>query len=69
MPRKRATKSDLRPPRTVSYLRVSTDGEDTETDKADILNLPMIGNLATSSLWRTRAYRARHLGNSAKSAP
>jgi DNA invertase Pin-like site-specific DNA recombinase len=37
MPRKRATKPDPGPPRTVSYLRVSTDGEDTEKDKADIL--------------------------------
>jgi DNA invertase Pin-like site-specific DNA recombinase len=37
MPHKRATKPDPGPPRTVSYLRVSTDGEDTEKDKADIL--------------------------------
>lgn len=37
MPRKRSTKPDPRRPRTVSYLRVSTDGQDTEKDKVDIL--------------------------------
>lgn len=37
MPRSRATKPDPRRPRTVSYLRVTTDGEDTEKEKADTL--------------------------------
>ncbi len=37
MPRKRATKPDPRRPRTVSYLRITTDGEDTDKDKTAIL--------------------------------
>ena len=54
-------------PKVIGYLRVSTQDQDLEKNKADILPLPMSAGSARSIGWRKKfpgpkAWRTRELG-------